>query len=141
MNGLDALATAIMWHEGEPGFRPGARSFKNCNPGNLRTASAPAHDAGGFAVWPDLIAGYEALWDDLADKFTGNNSHGLGPDSNLADFFNVYAPAGDQNDPQSYAQFAAAWIGVATGKATTITSRLKDIWQPPQATIPAPETA
>lgn len=129
MNGLDALATAIMWREGEPGFRPGARSFRNNNPGNVRRASWPAKDADGFDIYADVIEGYEALVDDLADKFTdGKNAHQLGQSSTLADLFKVYAPAEDANDPESYAAFAAAWVGLSIGKGITVGSPLSEIW-------------
>lgn len=124
MQGLDALCCAIMWREGEPGFRPPARSFRNNNPGNVRNPAWPRKDADGFDVYPTVVQGYEALWDDVADKCTGDNSHGLTPESTLADFFKVYAPAEDANDPASYAQFAAAWCALAIGKQITIASPL-----------------
>jgi hypothetical protein len=130
MNGLDALATAIMWREGEPGFRPPARSFRNCNPGNLRADGWSEHDADGFDIYPDFIAGYEALWDDLSDKFVGDDEHGLGPSSTLLQLMDVYAPGEDGNDPESYAAFVAAWVGLALGKAITVNSLLGDIWTP-----------
>lgn len=130
MNGLDAVATAIMWHEGP--FRPVNRNFRNCNPGNLRAANAPAHDAGGFGIYPTVVVGYEALCDDLAAKFTdGKNSHGLGQNSTLADLMLTYAPAQDFNNPASYAAFVAEWVGLATGKPITVQTKLGEIWTPP----------
>ena len=131
MNGIDCIATAIMWREGAPGFKPGARSFKNMNPGNLRSPDWPTHDAGGFDVYGDFIAGYESLTGDLEDKFqTGKNAHGLGPQSTLADLFKIYAPTEDANDPASYALFVAAWVGVALGLPVTVNTLLGDIWKP-----------
>lgn len=136
MNGLDALATAIMWREGQPGFRPNARSFRNCNPGNLRSPDWPNKDADGFDVYGDVIAGYESLWDDLADKFqAGHNSHGLGQSSTLLDLFKIYAPSEDGNDPGSYCVFAAAWCTQALGRPFTPASTLGSIWTPPGATL------
>jgi len=131
MNGLDALATAITWREGEPGFKPPARSFRNCNPGNLRSPEWHLHDEEGFDIYPDVIAGYEALVDDLWAKFSGENTHGLGQTSTLGQLFDVYAPGEDHNDPASYAAFAAAWVGLAIGKAITVDSPLSAIWSPP----------
>jgi hypothetical protein len=131
MNGLDALATAIMWREGEPGFRPPARSFRNCNPGNLRARGAPSYDAGGFGIYPDVGTGYQDLVDDLADKFTdGKNEHGLGQASTLLQLIDVYAPGQDGNDPNSYAAFAATWVSLAIGKPITVASLLSEIWAP-----------
>lgn len=136
MNGLDALATAIMWREGP--FRPPNRSFRNCNPGNLRSPEWPNKDADGFDVYGDVIAGYESLWDDLADKFqTGHNSHGLGPTSTLLDLFKVYAPNQDGNDPDSYCVFAAAWLTQALGHPYSVNSLLGEVWTPPGARMPA----
>jgi hypothetical protein len=130
MNGLDALATAIMWREGP--FRPPNRSFRNCNPGNLRSHDWPSHDGDGFDIYGDVIAGYESLWDDLSDKFqAGHNAHGLGPASTLLDLFKVYAPGQDGNDPDSYCVFAAGWISQALGLPISVSSLLGDIWTPP----------
>jgi hypothetical protein len=131
MNGLDALATAIMWREGEPGFRPPARNFRNLNPGNLREAAGP-RDAGGFAIFDDFVTGYSRLIHDLAGKFSGANSHGLGQTSTLLDLMKVYAPAEDSNNPNSYAAFVAAWISLALGKPITLASPLSAIWTPPR---------
>lgn len=130
MTGLDAIASAIMWREGP--FRPPNRSFRNCNPGNLRSPDWPQHDADGFDVYGDLIAGYEALWDDLADKFqAGHNEHGLGPTSTLLELFQVYAPGEDGNNPNSYCVFVAGWLNQALGKPIAVTTVLGDIWSPP----------
>jgi hypothetical protein len=131
MNGIDAIATAIMWREGLPGFRPPARSFRNCNPGNLRSPDWPTKDPDGFDIYGDVIAGYESLTGDLEDKFqAGKNAHGLGPQSTLLDLFNVYAPGEDGNDPNSYCVFVAGWLNQALGKPIAVTTLLGDIWKP-----------
>ena len=130
MNGLDAVATAIMWKEGP--YKPPNRSFRNCNPGNLRSNSVPAHDPDGFNIYPDFVAGYEDLWDDLCDKFqTGHNAHGLGPTSTILQLFEVYAPSEDGNDPNSYCMFVTAWVNQAMGKTLTPASQLSEIWTSP----------
>jgi hypothetical protein len=130
MNGLEALATAIMWREGEPGFRPPARSFRNCNPGNLRSPASPAHDPGGFSIYPTFVGGFNALLDDLAEKFEGRDEHGLCPTSTLLELMDVYAPGQDGNDPNSYAAFCAGWITSAIGRPITVSSTLASIWTP-----------
>lgn len=128
MNGIDAVATAIMDREG---FRPGTRSFRNNNPGNLRgPAVGIPEDDKGFLILADFITGYERLWDDLFDKFTGHNDHGLGPASTVLDLFNVYAPSADGNDTNAYASFVAAWCADALAKPITIASPLSDIFVP-----------
>jgi hypothetical protein len=134
MTGLDAIATAIMWREGP--FKPPNRSFRNCSPGNLRSPDWPNKDPDGFDVYGDVIAGYESLWDDLADKFqAGHNEHGLGPTSTLLDLFKVYAPTEDGNDPNSYCVFVAGWLNQALGRPIVVTTLLGDIWKPPNGQI------
>jgi hypothetical protein len=130
VNGIDCIALGIMAHEG---FRPGSRSFRNSNPGNLRSSGSPARDLEGFSIWPDFIAGYEALWDDLSDKFTGRDSHGLGPGSTLIDLCEVYAPAADGNDPIAYAGILANWASSGLNRPIDSTSLLREIWTPPTA--------
>jgi hypothetical protein len=131
MTGIDAIASAITWREGAPGFRPGVRSFINCNPGNLRSSDWPNRDAGGFDIYPDFIAGYESLTGDLEDKFqAGKNEHGLGPQSSLLDLFKIYAPSEDGNDPNSYCVFVAGWLNQALGRPIAVTTLLGDIWKP-----------
>jgi hypothetical protein len=128
MNGLDAVATAIMAREG---YRTNTRSFRNNNPGNLRGDDVGIpKDSEGFLIFPDVITGYERLWDDLFDKFTGHNDHGLGPASTVLDLFNVYAPSADGNDTDAYAAFVASWCSEALGKPITVSSALSEIFVP-----------
>jgi hypothetical protein len=96
---------------------------QNNNPGNIRTAS------GQFAVYTTPQAGWQALENDIQAKISGNNSHGLGPNSTLQDFFNVYAPTGDgNNNPSSYAQAVAKQLGVTpTTKLGSLTGRVQDL--------------
>jgi hypothetical protein len=94
----------------------------NNNPGNIRTAS------GQFAVYTTPQQGWQALENDIQAKISGNNAHGLGPNSTLQDFFNVYAPTGDgNNNPSSYAAAVAKQLGVApTTKLGTLTGRVQE---------------
>lgn len=129
MDGLDAMALSIAWREGP--LRPPSRNYRNNNPGNLRSPHAPAHDSGGYDVYPDFISGYEALLDDLAAKFTdGKNAHGLGQNSTLLDLMKIYAPAEDANNPASYAAFVAERVGLSLGKPISVQSKLSEIWSP-----------
>lgn len=126
MNGLEAIADAIMAFEG---WKLGSRSYKNRNPGNLEGASRRAIGKDGpYLVYPSLVDGYEDLLDELHSKFSGNNQHGIGPDSTLLQLFDVYAPPSDNNPTNQYCDFVAQWASKALGKSLTSASLLKDIW-------------
>ena len=124
ISGLEAVADAIMQFEG---WKPGTRSYVNRNPGNLRLQGEPADDK-GYSIFPSLADGYGALLRELQSKFTGNNSHGIGPASTLLALFNVYAPPTDDNPTETYAEFVAQWVGRALSKPITIQSELCNIW-------------
>ena len=105
---LEALADAIYAYEGN---RPPDRAYRNRNPGNLRAdASTQNNDGAGYRVFPRFSLGYTALLDDITAKVSGQNAHGLGPGSSLWDFFRIYAPSADANDPIAYAAFVADWL-------------------------------
>ena len=122
-NGLEAVADAIMQFEG---WRPGTRSYENRNPGNLEYGEKV--DAKHYDIFSSLTTGYMALLQELKAKFTGNNAHGIGPESTLLQLFNVYAPPSDNNPTNSYCEFVAEWVSKALGKPVTPQTLLKDIW-------------
>lgn len=123
MTTLEALADAFMHHEG---WYPGSRSNRNRNPGNLRPwKDGQLKDDGGYRVFSSLVEGYQALLDDLRVKLQG--SHGLKPESTLLDLLNIYAPAGDNNNPNAYALAVAQWVSVALGKPITTKTTLKEL--------------
>ena len=124
VSGLEAVADAIQVFEG---WKPGTRSYENRNPGNLRLQGRTADDK-GYTIFPDLPTGYAALLRELQSKFSGANSHGIGPSSTLLALFNIYAPPSDNNPTNSYAQFVADWVSKALGKPITVASPLSDIW-------------
>ncbi len=124
MNGLEAVADAIMQFEG---WKLGSRSYVNRNPGNLRLQGRTADDK-GYTIFPDLPTGYAALLRELQSKFSGNNSHNIGPGSTLLDLFNIYAPSSDANNPSQYAIFVQQWVSKALGKPITLDSPLSAIW-------------
>lgn len=124
ITGLEALADAIMNHEG---WTPGSVSNRNRNPGNL-TSSPLAREkdaAGRFCVFPSLRDGYTALLFELRMKVTGHNEHHIGPDSTLDQLFDVYAPRADHNDPNAYAVAVAEWCMRALNRTCTHTSTLR----------------
>ncbi|MGI8470299.1 MAG: hypothetical protein ACR2N3_17810 [Pyrinomonadaceae bacterium] len=87
---------------------------RNNNPGNLRYAgqAGASQGAGGFARFDSAESGYQALVNDVTGKMTGQNSHGLGPNSTLSQLINVYAPSSENNTGQ-YIQQATAALGVS----------------------------
>jgi hypothetical protein len=127
VNGLESVADAIQVFEG---WEPGTRSYENRNPGNLRLTGRTA-DERGYTIFPDLPTGYAALLRELQSKFSGNNSHGIGPSSTLLALFDIYAPPSDNNPTNAYAAFVADWVKRALGKPVTVTSPLSDIWCAP----------
>jgi hypothetical protein len=127
VNGLEAVADAIMAFEG---WKIGSRSYTNRNPGNLRLQGRDADDK-GYTIFPDLPTGYSALLRELQSKFSGNNSHGIGPSSTLLGLFNIYAPPADNNPTNAYATFVASWVSHVLGKPVTVDSKLSEIWQAP----------
>jgi len=131
VDAIEALADGIMSREG---WHAGSRSNRNRNPGNLRDSSLKSgEDAGGYAIFPSFVVGYNALTNDLKDKFVGLTRTGLSPESTFAEFMNVYAPSEDHNDPASYCQFLCGWLRMASGITVTPETLLGDIWKPPAA--------
>lgn len=115
MSALEALADAIMQFEG---WKMDSRSWRNRNPGNLRPfATGQSSDSGGYRVFDSLDQGWVALKNDLKAKFDG--SHGLTANSTLLDLLNVYAPAGDANNPTEYTKFVCTWATRALGRTIT----------------------
>jgi hypothetical protein len=107
---LDAMAQAIYYYEGH---QPQDLNHLNNNPGNLRVSDqAQAQDAKHYRIFDSFIEGYTELRNDIRDKITGNNAHGLNTASSLQQFFSIFAPSSDHNDPLRYAQFVAHWLGV-----------------------------
>ena len=122
MSPLEALADAIMQFEG---WHRDSRSWRNRNPGNLRPLNkTDSQDSDGYRRFNSLVVGFAALLNDLQTKFNG--SHGLTPQSTLLDLLNVYAPAGDHNNPSEYTVFVCAWTGHALGVKVTPETTLKE---------------
>jgi hypothetical protein len=126
---LEALADGIMHFEG---WAVGSRSYMNRNPGNLRLGGrvgTSEFDDKGFTIFPSLVTGYQALLNELHAKCSGNNSHGLGPDSTLLDLFKVYAPSGDNNPTEAYCTSVAQWATKALGEPVTSQTKLRAFLQ------------
>lgn len=122
MSPLEALGDAIMNFEG---WNRDSRSWRNRSPGNLRPLhSTDPQDGDNYRVFGSLAEGFQALLTDLSAKFSG--SHGLTQDSTLLDLLNVYAPAGDANNPNAYAQFVCGWTSHALGRTVTPVTTLRE---------------
>src|SRR6516225_11045126 len=97
---VTSLAGAIQRFEG---WSPGSVSYRNNNPGNLRSGPGMiGTDANGYAVFPD----YQTGWNALLNQVQLNIDRGL----TLNEFFAGkpgvyagYAPAADANQPYGYA--------------------------------------
>lgn len=111
---LDAMAQGIYYYEGH---MPNDPNHRNNNPGNLRPLPGnqyPVSDD-GYTIYPSFVVGYDDLRNDLRDKITGHNDHGLDLDSSLLALFRVYAPVDDENQPVAYAKFIAWWLSETYG--------------------------
>lgn len=119
MDLVEALADSIQRFEGwiPPGVDPrmpaGSRSWRNRNPGNLRPdprprAVAQPVDSANYRIFDTLTLGWDALRSDISAKLNG--SHNLTDDSTLRNFFDIYAPSDDDNDPDKYARQVAIWL-------------------------------
>lgn len=101
--GIAKLAAAIQKFEG---WYPGTPSYRNKNPGNLRSGARQIGTEGGYAKYRSFADG----WADLIDLLKKRaNQH---PDWTLLDLFNSYAPASDGNDPNTYAKYVAQQTGL-----------------------------
>ncbi len=102
---------------------------QNNNPSNIRYDSggyraniitsmggpAPCGDKGGFLVFSTYQDGRNGAKAYISGISAGLHSsyHFCGDgDCSLREFFSKYAPAGDQNDPTSYSNYVANWLGV-----------------------------
>jgi hypothetical protein len=89
------------------GYYPGSVAYRNNNPGNLvyvGQAGATGADANGFAIFPDYATGLQAL----NNQIQLYAARGL----SIQGMMQIYAPASDGNDPNSYAAQVAGALGV-----------------------------
>lgn len=98
-------------------------AVRNNNPGNIKDPST-----GQFRVFKSPQEGYEALKNDLTIKMTGKSKTGVRPESTVAEFASIYAPASDKNDPVRYAQNLGKQLGVdpATTSIASLQPRIDD---------------
>jgi len=107
MFNLERLTYAMATHEGwslvgTPGNPTGSKSYRNHNPGNLRSSPLAVGQADGFAVFRTDDDGFAALRLDIMQKATGHTTTGLNGSSTLAQLIAIWAPAADGNAPAAY---------------------------------------
>ena len=101
------LVDAIISHEGwipanKAADFEGSRSWRNNNPGNLRSSPFSIDISDGYAVFQTEEIGRQALIWDLKKKSLGETATNLTGFSTLKELIEVYAPASDGNDPDKY---------------------------------------
>jgi hypothetical protein len=122
---IDATAMAIAMFEGLNLHSPLIRNVRNNNPGNLRPyAEGQVTDADGYRTFPSFLQGWAALVTDVGVKV----NHHLQKNNTMLDFFNIYAPGADHNDPHGYAQFVCKWLSDALARPITLASTIGDIY-------------
>ena len=77
----------------------GTHPFRDNNPGDLISGHGSIGRDGGFAIYPSLDAGVNALGVTLTGKYR---------DSSIADTMKSFAPGSDGNDPVKYAATLAS---------------------------------
>lgn len=137
---VEAIADAIMRFEG---WGPDTRSYRNRNPGNMRSGDNQiGEDPGGYAIFGSFTSGYSALTTDLYDKIEGRDREDLNAESTLADLFSAYAPSSDHNKPTEYARFVAGWLQqVYATHAITYETKIRHIYEIVRQGVPSVESA
>ena len=113
----EMVVEAIIKYEG---WRPaneatkdgGSRSFRNNNPGNLRSSPFELHQVDGFSRFTSVEVGRKALVWDLKKKSLGQTVTDLNGESTLSDLIRVYAPVTDGNDTDKYIEFVLKETGL-----------------------------
>lgn len=108
---VNEFCLAIQQYEG---WYPGSKAYRNNNPGNIRAVD------GSFLVFPTYEKGFAYLKDYVTRACTGKHK-AYQPTYTISQFFGVYAPTLDRNDPDKYAQFVADKIKLP------ITTQIKDL--------------
>lgn len=96
-------------------YLDGSRSYRNCNPGNLKYINnmylTIGHDSAGFAKFASYKDGFTALKNKVFKACNGESSVYF-PNDTILQFFQKYAPTSDGNYPEKYAKFVADKLGV-----------------------------
>lgn len=90
----------------------GSISWRNNNPGNLRSSPFGYGIKDGFVVFNTEAAGWAAFRWDIIQKANGNTSTGLNGQSTLRDLIFKWAPASDNNYPENYLKAVVKMTGI-----------------------------
>lgn len=107
---LNDFCLAIRDYEG----KPGDLNYKNNNPGNIRGRN------GNFLKFATMEEGFDYLKAYVKRAATGEH-RAYKNGCTIAEFFKVYAPTGDNNNPDAYAKWVAKRI------SETVNTRVVDI--------------
>lgn len=88
-------------------YPTGTSSWRHKNPGNCKDLQ------GNFLTFTSYELGFAYL-DDYVRRVMGNKHKAYPKDPTIAQYFSVYAPTSDKNDPLSYAVEVAKKCGVDT---------------------------
>ena len=101
----EAIKVYEGWQPPNAKYPNGTQAWRNKNPGNIRGKD------GKFLVFSTEGKGFQYLCDYI--KRVQRNEHPAYPKNcNLYQFFNVYAPAGDNNFPKTYAVWIAHRLSI-----------------------------
>lgn len=135
-NRIQDWALAIQRHEG---FYPGSASHRNNNPGNFRCSPLIMGELGAtkcvnnLAIFPTYEKGFAALKQFLTyactDKLRSYQSA-----MTLLQFYKVYAPSADKNNPLGYA------IAIAKDLGISINTKIKDLLNGDMVVVQQPTT-
>ena len=120
MKVIDKFCLAI---EKMEGYYKGSRSYRNKNCGNLRYIGqklAIGKDKDGFAIFKTYQDGYNTLKMMVYNACAGKSKI-YSPTMTIAQFFALFAPASDKNDPNHYA------ITVANACGLPVTTPIKNL--------------
>lgn len=86
-------------------------SYRNHNPGNMRSSIFALGVRDGFAVFFNDATGFFAMQFDIMNKAKGNTVTGLGPNSTIQDLIRVWS-AGSPESVIKYTAFVCSRTGL-----------------------------
>ena len=120
----DLLVDLCLAIQTKEGWFTGSRSWRNRNPGNLKyigQKGSVGKDDKGFAIFTTYEEGLAALKNMILRAAQGKSII-YKSNMSLYEFFNLYAPSADDNNPRQYAEQVAYKLNVKPD-----TFRLKDL--------------
>jgi len=109
------------------------RADRNNNPWNVKIGDVGyGVDDKWFTIFPDANTGFNSMINDISAKVNGQSQAAINKlwrqANTLKEMISVYAPAEDQNDPNSYAQAVAKQMGISPDEPLkNLTDRLPEL--------------